>query len=127
MRRICVGALLLAVGCVHIRSVPIGSRSAPLAPCEVRIEHVTTREAEQRYTEVGRICVSYTGATSTDQLERQDEARQQLTSEACTLGGDVVVPLGLCTLQSDLSRWGPAEGFEYHVYRDAHAVGAVAR
>jgi hypothetical protein len=107
-----------------MRSMPIGSGAAPPQSCAVRIEHVTTREAEQRYAEVGRICVSHTGARSPQALEAHRQTSQRLSDEACALGGNVVVPLGMCSLQS-----GPytADGFEYHVYRDVNGVATATR
>jgi hypothetical protein len=107
-----------------MRSVPIGSGAAPLQSCAVRIEHVTTREAEQRYAEVGRICISYTGARSPQALEMHSQPSQRLSDKACALGGNVVVPLGMCSLQSGEYT---ADGFEYHVYRDVNTTATATR
>jgi hypothetical protein len=103
-------------GCVHLRSMPLGPGAPPLAG-PVRFEHITAKDAEQRYTQVGLVCISYTGTDSPDAIEGKGEARQRLGDEACALGGNVVVPVGMCQVKSDERN--TADGFQYGVYRDA--------
>ena len=105
-------------GCnVLVRSMAVGEAGVPrVEPCVARWERWTAKRADERYRQVGVLCVSpqsgYSGNWRPDRIERNVTARRKVELAACALGGNVLVPLHFC---------GPWSSVEYSVYREAGA------
>src|SRR5581483_4167775 len=88
-----LSSILLAAGCIHVQSRPIGTLEAPLSPCQVRFERPAASASGPHYREAGAVCVADAGQ-SPEQIERNLDARAELTERACSLGGNVLLPVG---------------------------------
>jgi hypothetical protein len=85
----------LSTACVHARAIPIGS-AAPSRPsdCELAYERASPRDAQAQWRQVGDACVD---AHSVDVVYQPGSQHDALTEQACSLGGQIVTPVGLCS------------------------------
>ena len=105
---------LLAVfffpGCVSApHAVAVGPRLAPRpSDCEVRYERLTQTEANERYRQVGVMCIPENELRSSPEYWSFDE-QIHFSREACALGGELFVAFQKCEIDR-------RAGYEYGIY-----------
>jgi hypothetical protein len=99
-------ALLALVACVSLsgcvpiaRSMPLGASMPPRPPeCDVAfVRDVKPDEARERWEEIGVVSVIGEGGAilGLDELFAPSKAHEAAREQACALGADIVVPVGL--------------------------------
>jgi hypothetical protein len=105
-----LGAASLSAACAFARGIPLGEGAQPRPPgCALAYEHVLPAEAQTRWRQVGDVCVSGSLDPSVEDAYEPGIMRDALNERACTLGGEIVSPVGLCSN-------GKYNGLEFGIY-----------
>jgi hypothetical protein len=109
-----LAAALLVAGCADVQGAAIGRPVAAKPPgCAISEARVTPKEAQDRYEQIGVICYTRTqevndectvgpGKYSCRQVRSDPKSAtliDDVRTEACRLGGEIVVRQGLCNLR----------------------------
>jgi hypothetical protein len=87
---------------------------------------MTPQEANAKYLQVGVLCAPVRDGNdpSLDAIERDDETRALVENKACTLGGNMLVPIGFCSTGAGR---GTVPGIELGVYAIPAPATSTAR
>jgi hypothetical protein len=112
--------LLLLSGCYSISSMPIGAALPPRPRCRIHFEALTPAEADQRYRQVGAVCVATSDFENGEAASRLPDSwgtdlRDDFHVRACQLGGDIAIPVGFCAVRGGRNA---APGTQFAIYRE---------